>query len=89
MVKFTCQLTIFIQADSRACTAQVCCVKILLRAGAAMTQEQLTIVLHALPALESPRVPLLYSNAVPFSISTHHEKLLLRSLAIDTCAAHD
>ena len=39
---------------------QVRCVEVLLRAGAAMTQEQLTILLHTLPALESPRVsPLL------------------------------
>ena len=55
---------------------QVRCVEVLLKAGAGMTQEQLTIVLHALPALESPRVSLLYSKTVPFSTSTKREKLL-------------
>ena len=59
--------------QSRSCAAQVRCVEILLRAGAAMTQEQLTIVLHTLPALESPRVCLFHSNSLPVPSSSQHE----------------
>ena len=44
---------------------QVRCMEIMLRAGAAMTQEQLTLFLHALPALDSPRVSVLYSRTLP------------------------
>ena len=68
--------------------------EILLRAGAAMTQEQLTIVLHALPALESPRVCLFYSNSLLVPSSSQHETLLPCSIGLgtfptDTCAVHD
>lgn len=34
------------------------CVEILLKAGAAMNQRQLSIILDALPTLEDPKVPL-------------------------------
>ena len=35
---------------------QMQCVSILLKAGAAMTLRQLTILIHALPTLEDPEV---------------------------------
>lgn len=35
---------------------QMRCVEALLKAGAAMSQEQLTIILNALPTLENPKV---------------------------------
>ena len=68
---------------------QVRCVEVLLKAGAGMTQEQLTIVLHALPALESPRV-----SPLPVSSSIQHEALFPCSIGLgtrpaDTCAVHD
>ena len=68
--------------------------QVLLKAGAAMTQEQLTIVLHALPALESPRVSPLCSNTLTVSSSIQKETLLPCSIGLgtfpnDTCAVHD
>ena len=68
MITLTRQLIMIIQVISRACAAQVRCVEVLLRAGAAMTQEQLTIVLQALPALGSPRVSLLYLQYFPHTL---------------------
>jgi len=35
------------------------CVETLLKAGAAMTMEQLTVVIHALPTLQDPKVLIL------------------------------
>ena len=35
---------------------QMRCVETLLKAGAAMTLEQLTIIIHALPTLQDPKV---------------------------------
>jgi hypothetical protein len=66
---------------------QMRCVQVLLKAGAAMTQEQLTIVLHALPALESPRVSPLCSNILPVSSSIQQETLLPCSIGLGTCPA--
>ena len=57
----TRQLNYTRDKQRRSCTAQVRCMEIMLRAGAAMTQEQLTLLLHALPALDSPRVSSLSS----------------------------
>ncbi len=39
------------------------CVETLLKAGAAMTMEQLTVVIHALPTLQDPKVLILFTPA--------------------------